>query len=175
MPTNKCCRHVFASCLRIQSHSHGHRSQRHQSQRNAQCQAHPSLSCRPPRRRSSLRRILRQHVQLEVLVLSSNHIPRRRILAHHIPTLRLHATVRSPRTQMSISASLVAMCISTVDRSTANLSSRPPHQLGKMARLLGEPRGVLIIIPLLFVTPRSNGSRGIGKTESKVFTVRTVL
>lgn len=166
--------------LSIQSHRHDHRSQRHQSQRQAQCQTHPFLSCRT--RRSSLRIIPRQHVGLEILILTSNNIPRRRILAHHKPTQRSHTPVRSPRTRLtmmtdlaSISASLVALSISTVERSTANLSSIPPHQLGKMAGSLSEPRGFLIIIPLRFISPRSNGRGGIRKAESKVFTVGAAL
>lgn len=128
------------------------------------------------RRRRPRVRTRRLHIDHEQPILAArglrraHHIPRRHILAHDIPALRVaippRGIFRSP---------VPVLAVPAVHRRTAHLPRRLPDQLRKVARLLGEARRFRKVVVPHFVAPGGDRGRGVGVAEGEVLAVRTVL
>lgn len=102
----------------------------------------------------------RQHIRLKQRIMPPNDIPSREVLTNDKPPL--HFQFASGR-------------MLTVHSGTAHIGGILPNQLGKMARLLGEARGLMVIVFAALVDPSADSSRGVGVSASEVFPVGSVL
>lgn len=66
-------------------------------------------------------------------------------------------------------------CMLTINSGTAHIGGILPNQLGKMACLLGEARGLMVMVFAALVDPTADRSRGVGVSASEVFPVGSIL